>query len=152
MKVDITNITALKDLLNKLNENSLGAWGVMKAQNMIEHLATIIQYTNGKKEIAQRVSDEEASKNKQAIIFSDMEIPQGLKSPLLTEDAEPFIFPGMDEAKKDLNNQLDDFEEYFKNNPPATPVQPRFGPLNHSEWIILHNKHFTHHFKQFGLI
>ena len=152
MKVDITKRVELNDLLNKLKEDTRATWGVMKAQNMIEHMSTIVQHTNGKKTIEQRVTDEEAKRNKQAIIYTDMEIPQGLKSPLLSEDAEPFIFSNLELAKNDLNKQLEDFENYFKNNPSATFVQPRFGPLTHAEWIILHIKHFTHHFKQFGLL
>jgi len=31
-------------------------------------------------------------------------------------------------------------------------IPPRLGKLNYKEWIIFHNKHFTHHFKQFELI
>ena len=152
MKVDISNRKELNELLEKATEETNANWGVMKLQNMIEHLAMIMQYTNGKKTIAQRTTDEEAKAARQGLIYSDMEIPQGLKSPLLSEEAEPFHFPSLGEAKKDLNDQLDDFENYFKNNPDATCIQPRLGPLNHKEWIIMHNKHFTHHFKQFGLI
>ncbi len=152
MKVDITNRKELNELLEKATEQTNAVWGIMKSQNMIEHLATVMQYTNGKKTIAQRTTDDEARMARQALIYTDAEIPQGLKSPLLGEAADPFMFPGLEEAKKDLNDQLDDFEKYFKNNPDATCVQPRLGPLNHKEWIVFHNKHFTHHFKQFGLI
>ncbi len=152
MKIDITNREELNRLLDSLTEDKIGNWGVMKAQNMIEHLAIIMEHTNGKRTTSQRTTEDEAKALKQMMIYTDAEIPKGLKSPLAGEGADPFRFLNFGEAKKNLNIQLDDFEEYFKNNPSATPVQPRFGPLNHSEWIILHNKHFTHHFKQFGLI
>ncbi len=152
MTIDITNRKHLNDLLNTLTESTEAKWGVMKAQNMVEHLATVTEYTNGKKTTAQRTTDEQAKVIKQTMIYTDAEIPQGLKSPLLSDEAEPFIFSSLDEAKNNLNKQLDDFEEYFKNNPEATCIQPRMGPLNYSEWIIFHNKHITHHFKQFGLI
>lgn len=152
MKLDITNRSEFNNLLSLLNEESQPIWGVMKPQNMIEHLALVIEYTNGKRTVAQRTSIEEGNAIKQSIIYSDKEIPQGLKSPLAGEGADPFRFSTLDEAKKNLNEQLDDFEAYFKNNPAATPIQPRLGALNHDEWVIFHNKHFTHHFKQFGLL
>ncbi len=152
MKVDINNRKELNKLLEALAETTAGSWGVMKAQNMIEHLAMIIEYSNGKRTIEQITTNEEANAIKQKMIYSDMEIPQGLKSPLLPEEAAPFRFSNVDEAKKNLIEQLDDFEMFFKNNPDAKPIQPRMGPLKHNEWIILHNKHLAHHFKQFGLI
>jgi oxepin-CoA hydrolase/3-oxo-5,6-dehydrosuberyl-CoA semialdehyde dehydrogenase len=152
MKVDITNRKELNELLNTLTEDTLPKWGVMRPQNMVEHLALVTEHTNGKRIAAQRTTEDEAKAAKQIIIYSDAEIPQGLKSPLAGEGADPFRFSNLDEAKQDLNKQLDDFETYFKRNPSATPVQPRFGPLTYNEWVILHNKHFTHHFKQFGLM
>ena len=153
MKVDITNRQELNSLLNNLTENTQPKWGQMKAQNMVEHLATVLQYTNGKKEIAQRATDEEALKAKQFLIYTEAELPMGLKTPLLpAEGLVAFEFSSLDEAKKNLNKELDDFETYHANNPGALFAQPRLGKLNYKEWIIFHNKHFTHHFRQFGLI
>jgi oxepin-CoA hydrolase/3-oxo-5,6-dehydrosuberyl-CoA semialdehyde dehydrogenase len=57
----------------------------MKPQNMVEHLAKTLQYSNGKKEIAQRTTEEEGLKAKQAFIYTDAEMPMGLKSPLFQE-------------------------------------------------------------------
>ena len=153
MKVDITNRQEVNSLLNNLTENTQPKWGQMKPQNMIEHLAAVLQYTNGKKQIAQRTTEEEGLKAKQFLIYTDAELPMGLKTPLLpVEGPIPFEFSSLDEAKKALNKELDDFETYHANNPDALFVQPRLGKLNYKEWIIFHNKHFTHHFKQFGLI
>lgn len=153
MKVDITDRAELNSLLNKLTENTQPKWGQMKPQNMVEHLATVLQYTNGKKEIAQRTTEEEGLKIKHAFIYTDTEMSMGLKSPLLpAEGPAPFEFSSLDEAKQNLNKELDDFETYHAHHPDAFFVQPRLGKLNHKEWIIFHNKHFTHHFKQFGLI
>jgi oxepin-CoA hydrolase/3-oxo-5,6-dehydrosuberyl-CoA semialdehyde dehydrogenase len=153
MKVDITNRQELNSHLNNLTENTQPKWGSLKPQNMIEHLAKTLQFTNGKKEIAQRTTEEEGLKAKQAFIYSDVEMSMGLKSPLLpTEGPIPFEFSSLDEAKKNLNKELDDFEIYHAKHPDALFVQPRLGKLNYKEWVIFHNKHFTHHFKQFGLI
>lgn len=152
MKVDITKREALNKLLDALAESAESKWGVMRPQNMIEHLALVTEYTNGKKNAAQKTTKEEANALKQVIIYSDMEIPMGLKSPLAGEGPDPFRFANLRQAKNNFNKELDDFEAYFKNDPSATFIQPRFGPLNYNEWIIFHNKHITHHFKQFGLV
>ena len=153
MKLDITNRQELNSLLSNLTENAQPQWGSLKPQNMVEHLAKTLQYSNGKKEIAQRTTEEEGLKAKQAFIYTDMEMSMGLKSPLLPgEGPIPFEFSNLEEAKKNLNKELDDFGTYHANHPDAIFIQPRLGKLNHKEWIIFHNKHFTHHFKQFGLI
>ena len=153
MKVNITNRKGLNSLLSNLTENTQPKWGSLKAQNMVEHLAKTLQYSNGKKEIAQRGSDEEALKARHAFIYTDVEMSMGLRSPLLpAEGPVPFEFSDLDEAKKNLNKELDDFEAYHKSHPDALFIQPRLGKLNYKEWIVFHNKHFIHHFKQFGLI
>jgi hypothetical protein len=153
MQVDITNRSQLKRLLDQLTENTQPAWGGMNAQNMIEHLSKVLQYANGKKEIAQRTTEEEGLKAKQAFIYSDVPMSMGLKSPLLpTEGPIPFEFLNLEEAKQQLSKELDDFESFHASHPDAVFVQPRLGKLNYKEWVVFHNKHFTHHFKQFGLI
>ncbi len=152
MKIDISKREELNSLLNNLTENTQAQWGLMMPQNMIEHLAKTLQYTNGKREIAQRTTEQEANAAKQALIYTDMEIPKGLKSPLAGELPDLFEFADLNEAKRNLNNELNDFESYFAGNPGAAPMQPRLGRLTYQEWIIFHSKHFTHHFKQFGLI
>ena len=153
MKVNITDRKGLNSLLSDLTENTQPQWGSLKAQNMIEHLAKTLQYSNGKKEIAQKGTEEEALKARQAFIYTDVEMSMGLRSPLLpAEGPVPFEFSDLEEAKVNLNKELDDFEAYHKSHPDALFIQPRLGRLNHKEWIVFHNKHFTHHFKQFGLI
>jgi hypothetical protein len=153
MQIDITNRSQLSSLLSKLFETTEPLWGNMKAQNMIEHLSNVLQYTNGKKQIAQRTTAEEGLKAKQAFIYSDAAMSKGLKSPLLpVEGPIRFEFSSLEEAKRHLIQELDEFESYHASHPDAEFVQPRLGKLNYKEWIIFHDKHFTHHFKQFGLI
>ncbi|MGZ3852179.1 MAG: hypothetical protein ACXVBX_05260, partial [Flavisolibacter sp.] len=82
MQVDITKRQELNMLLNRLTEDTEPRWGNMKPQNMVEHLATVLQYTNGKKQIAQRTSEEEGRIAKEAFIYSDVPMSMGLKSPL----------------------------------------------------------------------
>jgi len=152
MKIDITKRAELNALLYNLRENTEAKWGLMNPQNMIEHLAKALEYSNGKKQIAQRTTEEEAKRAKEMMIYTDAEMPKGIKGSLAGEFPDPIQFPYLDEAKNNLNKELDDFETYFKNNPDASFIHASLGRLNYKEWIVLHSKHFTHHFKQFGLI
>ncbi len=151
-QADISNRTELTILLNKLTANSKALWGKMNAQNMIEHLANTVKLTNGKKQAILKATESEARSAKEQFIYTEIEMPKGLKSSTMGDNPEPLEFENLQDAIKDLNEQLNDFEHYFKNNPDACFIHPRLGFLNHKEWIVLHNKHFTHHFKQFGLI
>jgi oxepin-CoA hydrolase/3-oxo-5,6-dehydrosuberyl-CoA semialdehyde dehydrogenase len=151
-KIDITNRKHLNQLLDQLTDTTAPRWGVMQPQHMIEHLIKTLQHSNGKKEIGQKSTEEEAKQAKAAFIYTDVEMPLGLKSSLAGETPDPLQFPDLDTAKQQLNKELDDFENWYQEHPTAVFVQPRLGKLNHQEWIVLHNKHFTHHFKQFGLL
>lgn len=152
MEVDITKRDELNTLLNKLTEKTEATWGVMQSQNMIEHLAKTLEFSNGKEQIAQRTTEQVAKEAKAVFIYTDIEMPKGLKSPLLKTNAALFEFSDLEEAKKNFNKELDDFEAFFAANPEATFIHPRLGSLNYKEWIVFHNKHFTHHFRQFRLI
>jgi len=150
--VEITNRKALRTYLLTLKEETPAKWGKMDAQDMVEHLGNTLQMTNGKRIATLRVSEEEAAANKERFIYTSVEMPLGIKSSSMGENPDPYKFSSLHEAIVELQKQLDDFEFYFANNPEATFIHPRHGALNHSEWIIFHNKHFTHHFKQFGLL
>lgn len=152
MKVDITNRKELNALLDQLRDDTPAIWGIMKPQNMVEHLSKTLQASNGKIQLEQRVSEEETRAAKEAFIYTDMAMPKGVKTPLLGDTPAPFERESLAAAIKELNGQLDDFEAYYAGNPTATFIHPRLGLLNYQEWIIFHNKHFTHHFTQFGLV
>jgi hypothetical protein len=152
MKVDINKREELNRLLDNLFEDTEAQWGLMRPQHMIEHLVKTLEFSNGKLQVAQKATEQEAKLAKESFIYTDMEMPKGLKSSLLGDVPAPFRFPGLHDAKWNLNNELDEFNNYFENNSSATFIHPRLGSLNYEEWIILHNKHFTHHFKQFGLL
>jgi oxepin-CoA hydrolase/3-oxo-5,6-dehydrosuberyl-CoA semialdehyde dehydrogenase len=152
MKVDINKREELNNLLDLLHENTKAKWGLMKPQHMVEHLVKTLEFSNGKMLLTLKATEVEAKLAKERFIYTDVEMPQGLKSSLLGDVPDPFKYPGLDEAKKILIQELDEFHNHFMNHPSASFIHPRLGSLNYQEWIIIHNKHFTHHFKQFGLL
>src|SRR6476660_6164275 len=111
-RVDITNRKELNTILSRLTELSVAKWGIMQPQNMIEHLIKTLQYSNGKKQIDQKTTEEESRQAKAAFIYTDVEMPIGLKSSLAGETPDPFEFADLGAAKYQLNKELDDFESY----------------------------------------
>ncbi len=150
--VRIDNIDETIATLNKLSEDTAPQFGSMTSQHMVEHLTMTIRASSGKMNIEQRSTPEEAAAAKQALIYTDMQIKQGVKSPLIGEGLPPYVNASLQDAISELQTELQHFASYYAANPSATHIQPRLGALKHDEWIIFHGKHFTHHFKQFGLI
>lgn len=146
--ISITNRNQLNSLLLTLEAGTVPLWGKMKSQQMVEHLVNEVEYTNGKKAAGCDRPPEEANKDKAVMIYTDAQIP---KNVILEPLPENYRYASLEIAIKQLMRELDDFDEYFK-EPGITSIHFGFGAMNHQEWLIWHGKHFTHHFKQFGLL
>ena len=138
-------------LVNKLKGDEKGKWGKMNAQQMIEHVAGFFKVSTGKIHFPLTTPAEHLPKYKE-FLLSDKEFRENTKAPVLPEEPLPLQYATMPEAKNDLTKSVDDFFEFFRNDPSKTTLHPAFGELNFDEWIQLHHKHITHHLKQFGLI
>jgi oxepin-CoA hydrolase/3-oxo-5,6-dehydrosuberyl-CoA semialdehyde dehydrogenase len=148
------NILDRQDIFQRLDllkPEAMPVFGRMSPQHMVEHLCFIVQISNGKMPIRLFYPDEKAAKIKAYTIHSNNEIVIGFRAPMLPAEPVPLIFSDLKEAVDHLREDLIDFDEYFRQNPGASPTNPTMGPLNYDEWIIFHNKHFTHHFRQFNL-
>lgn len=146
--VDITNRDEIQQLLLALKPDMLPLWGSMKPRQMVEHLIVQVQYTNGKLIPFCERPAAEAYEAKQKMIYTDAEIPQNVILETLPKD---YIYADLPAAIHQLLRELDGFDAYFK-KPGTMVVHGGFGPMNYQEWINWHGKHFTHHFKQFGLL
>jgi len=148
--IDITERRNLNLLLSILQPQTPALWGRMNAQNMIEHLVEAVEYTNGKRVAELQVPVDMADKQRKDLVNSDFVIPNDVAG-YLPDATKAKRFKDLSTAIDELNNELDTFETFFKTEG-ATAIHFEFGPMNHREWIIWHGKHFTHHFKQFGLL
>jgi len=148
--IDITDRKNLTSLLSALQPETPALWGRMNAQNMIEHLVEAVEYTNGKRVADLRFPPDKANKQKQYLVHSDFVIPSGVPS-YLPDATKTKRFNDLATSIVELNNELDAFEHFFKTKG-ITAIHFEFGPMNYKEWITWHGKHFTHHFKQFGLV
>jgi hypothetical protein len=119
---------------------------------VVEHLAFSISISNGKGPQKQYTTQEEADAIKARMIYTDAELVQGIKNPILGDEPPPLKLADLPAAIQLLKKELEDFDQYYIENPGAKMIQPRMGPMDYKEWTTLHNKHITHHFKQFGLL
>ncbi|MBA2611934.1 MAG: DUF1569 domain-containing protein [Bacteroidetes bacterium] len=149
--VDIHNTSELNNILNKLQPNAKPLWGKMSPQHIIEHLAMAVKISTGRINSKFYSTVEEAEKIKSHVIHSQAELTQGIKNPILTDEPPTLVYPDLTTAISELHKEVDHFKSYYEKNKGAIHTQPRMGDLNHAEWLTLHNKHFTHHFKQYGL-
>ncbi len=149
--IEISDRKNLNSHLSKLQPDALPLWGTLTPIALMEHLITTIEYTNGKKITVCNLTPEQIEKRKQAVIYSDAELPMGIKTPVSRDDPAVTTFDTLPEAVAALNIELDAFEKYFATEG-ATSIHPGFGELHYNEWLIFHGKHFTHHMRQFGLI
>ena len=146
--IDINNRELLKELLCSLSPDAKPLWGKMTPQQMVEHLIDQVQYTNGKKSGTCDRATDAAAESKARGIYTDQRIPKNIVLGSLPDHCE---YDNLSAAINQLMTELDIFDLYFK-MPGAFAMHGGFGPLDYHEWQIWHNKHFTHHMVQFGLL
>ncbi|MFN3999465.1 DUF1569 domain-containing protein [Algoriphagus sp.] len=137
--------------LKNLTEESPREFGIMTPQHMVEHLILTVKLSYGRIQIPEFEPNEKQLMQKQALIYSDISFPRGIRAPGIGDQLLDLRFSDLDTAKLELLKSLDDYSTYFTSNPEAKTVHPRFGKLTHQEWELFHQKHFEHHFGQFGI-
>ena len=147
--VAFTNINTVRKILSNLKIDTKPIFGKMNGQQMIDHLAFVMKFSNGNLATDTFVEEEKAALRK-AFLNTDRELQVGFKAPMLSEDPYPVKFATIQESIDDLILQIDKFELHFKTT--KSEKHPFFGRLNYDFWKKFHVKHFTHHFKQFGLV
>ena len=149
--VDFLNESFIREKLGSLSQDSQPIFGLMNAQQMIEHLSAITKIANGNWQVEVFVSDEKSARRK-PFLDSENELEIGFKPNLLAEEPNPLQFNSIQEAIDDLVFQISYFVKVFEENPTKTVLHPFFGELDFDYWKKFQVKHFTHHFKQFQLV
>lgn len=147
--VNLNNIAHVEALLKPLNFTHTPLWGNMNSQQMIEHLIDQVQYTNGVKTPVNTGLPADFAEQKQRWVYTDEPIPHNV---VLGQLPERSAYIDLETAKQQLLAELETFHAYYRANPSIMVLHGGFGMMNYDEWIKWHNKHFTHHFMQFGLI
>jgi hypothetical protein len=144
------DLCAFLEILENLDEKKSASWGKMTPQRMIEHLSDCIYMSCGIGN-HELLIPEEKIKGMQAFLISDKEMPQNIQVPFAKENT-PLRNTDIELALDEFTMAWVDFEEMYSEDSKKTALHPYYGNLNYEQWLLLHSKHFTHHFTQFGLI
>jgi oxepin-CoA hydrolase/3-oxo-5,6-dehydrosuberyl-CoA semialdehyde dehydrogenase len=145
------SVKELVSKVDKLNSNTEPRWGTMTAQKMVEHLINTFLISSGQMK-TECFSDEAKLPVLKKILMSDRPMPKGFDSPANKKVPQDYQFENIDTAIRVLAVEVDNYYNYFNENPDAVLMNPTFGELNKDEWEQFHKKHLTHHLTQFGLI
>lgn len=144
------------NLLNNLSKDTKPNWGIMTPQHMVEHLILAVQSSTEKIIFDRFITPLDKLAISKRFLNSSRPLPKlfvnEVISEVIGEGLIPLINDDLSSAIKELEKEVEYFDEYFTRNPEAKPINATFGPLNYEEWVVFHNKHFTHHLTQFGLL
>jgi hypothetical protein len=138
-------------LLLQLSAEAKGEWGVLNAQQMVEHLINSVRIANGKS-LEKLVTPIDNLERVRSFMLSDKPFKENTKNVQMPDIPAPAVMESMKQAIDQLSAELQDFIKAFENNPLDTITNPFFGDLNFEEWTHLLNKHFEHHCYQFNLL
>lgn len=141
----------LQQKLALLTPDAAARFGILTPQHMLEHLILTLKLSSGRIPMTDFMPNEKQLAQKQALLFTDIPFPQGIKAPGIPDTLMELRFPELESAKAALLSSWDAYQEAFLQEPTKTTIHPRFGPLNHVEWEKFHAKHMNHHFGQFGV-
>lgn len=144
------DLCAFLEILKNLDEKKSASWGKLNPQRMIEHLSDCIYMSCGIGN-HELLIPEEKIKGMQAFLISDKEMPQNIQVPFAKENT-PLRNTDIELALDEFTMAWVDFEEMYSEDSKKTALHPYYGNLNYEQWLLLHSKHFTHHFTQFGLM
>jgi hypothetical protein len=136
--------------LKRLKADQKPLWGKMTPQHMVEHLYKAMQASIN--EISLNIFTEERKiPVLKRLFLGEKALPKEFMNPTIGPDLMELEFKNMEAATLELENILERYERFFENNPDIKTAHPTFGYLTKKEWDVFHQKHFIHHFSQFGL-
>jgi hypothetical protein len=141
---------AFLPLLKNLPANAKGKWGVLSGQGMVEHMTESFAIAWGRIQQAPHTPAELLERYRE-FALSDKPFKEGTKNAYMDDVPAPLRNASMQEALKELENEIKSFFNYYKSNPGQRVINPFFGSFNSEEWIHLLHKHALHHLKQFDL-
>jgi len=137
-------------VLDDLRAETKQLWGKMLAQHMVEHLIFAMRISNGKLTV-ECFNPPDKIPALRKFLMSSRPLPKEFINPIIGEGLVPLNYPDLKAAKKVLQQEVEDYYNYFKVSPEAVLTNPTFGKLDKTGWDVFHDKHFRHHFLQFGI-
>jgi hypothetical protein len=137
-------------LLEKLDADQKAQWGIMTAQQMVEHFADAVKNASGKLLLPILNEGEKLQKSRE-FLMSEIPFKENIDNPLIPKEGIPHRQPDLKAAIGKFEKELDHFFLVFEKNPALKTGNAFFGQLDYNMNIQLLHKHAIHHLKQFGL-
>ena len=106
-------ITDFPSILKKLKGDEKPQWGVMNAQQMIEHMSDSVRIANGKDPQKLHVPVEQVPAMK-SFMMSDKEFRPNTKNALMSEIPAPTRNNNIKRAIDELEKELADFVDFYQ--------------------------------------
>src|SRR6478672_727491 len=143
----------IDDYLTKLTVNHKANWGTMTPQHMVEHMEQQYLFAANQMGEFEIATPAEHLEKFRETIFSHKPFPKEHKHPLMKKgENEDLKYADLETAKAKLIAAMDHYEQFFTENPELRTKNVVFGMMDKFEWDLLANKHFDHHFRQFGIL
>ena len=118
---------------------------------MIEHFADSVRIASGKTAFAEIVTPSENLERVREFMLSAKPFRENTVNSLLPETPAPVKNPSVEDAFKELKEEIRFFFSEFENDDLQVTRNPFFGDLNYEQNVHLLYKHASHHLRQFGL-
>lgn len=138
-------------LLSQIPSDTTPKWGKMTLQQMIEHFSDTMRIASGKTPYTDIITPPENLQRMRDFILSDKPFRENTVNPLMSEVPAPVKNPSVEDAIKELQQEIDFFYTVFEKNNLQVTRNPFFGDLNFEQNVHLLHKHALHHLKQFGI-
>lgn len=137
-------------LLRQLDPATRPQWGIMNAQQMVEHFTDAVKSASGKLVLPVLNEGERLEKSRQ-FLLSENPFNKNIDNPLIPKEGIPHRQPDMASAIDKLQKELDYFFHVFEKDPHTQTGNAFFGQLDYGMNIQLLHKHAKHHLLQFGI-
>lgn len=136
--------------LRTLRSDSQPKWGIMSAQEMVEHLSSLFLFTIEKIKGVSFFDEEKTLRGYNYAIRDKQPFKKEIKIPGL-EKPQPLRFKSLEEAIAVLEDLVGKFYAFFADDKNKKTRHPALGLLNFEEWEWNQYSHARHHLTQFGL-
>src|SRR4030095_13448744 len=100
-------------------------WGKMRLQQMVEHVALFFGISTNKTQVPLTTAPEHLPKYKE-FLMSEKEFRENTKAPILPPDPLPVHYATVNHAIASLEQEVNDFFTYFKDDPGKRTLHPAF--------------------------
>jgi hypothetical protein len=143
--------STLCNLLQNIEPNTAPIFGNMQLQQMIEHLYYSVEVAYGAIPVPAINQATVADKAQRWMLAETTTFKDNTPNPLITEELLVLKNNSISEAVEQLQVSINNFINYYTQNPEATVQNAFFGKLNFEQQVHLLHKHAWHHLRQFGV-